>query len=63
MRNGVIYDLKIDLGLKLTISMSFGESRRPHPHMEECVLKTHSKGKETCLCQIRGKHVDPWAHK
>src|SRR5579859_6227474 len=25
MRNGVIYDLKIDLGLKLTISMSFGD--------------------------------------
>jgi len=25
MRNGVIYDLKIDIGLKLTISMSFGD--------------------------------------
>ena len=25
MRNGVIYDLKIDLGLELTISMSFGD--------------------------------------
>ena len=25
MRNGVIYDLKIDLGLKLTISTSFGD--------------------------------------
>ena len=25
MRNGVIYDVKIDLGLELTISTSFGD--------------------------------------
>jgi hypothetical protein len=31
--------------------------------MEESVLKTHSKNKETYLRQIKIKHTEPRAHK